>query len=41
MYLYRFLDNQLFEQGTFINNSRAAALIGIAQLKKKPLVALV
>ncbi len=30
-----FVDNQPFEQGTFTNNSRAAALIGIAQLKEE------
>ncbi|MDY8137741.1 TonB-dependent receptor [Aquimarina sp. 2201CG5-10] len=30
-----FVDNQPFEQGTFTNDSRAAALIGIAQLKEE------
>ena len=30
-----FVDNQPFEQGTFTNNSRAADLIGIAQLKEE------
>ncbi len=30
-----FVDNQPFEQGTFTNNSRAASLIGIAQLKEE------
>ncbi|EZH73241.1 hypothetical protein ATO12_19755 [Aquimarina atlantica] len=30
-----FVDNQPFEQGTFTNDSRAAALIGIAKLKEE------
>ncbi len=30
-----FVDNQPFEQGTFTNDSRAAALIGIAELKEE------